>query len=169
LYRLSVQVEDGFPPYRFIWEKDSHDIGANLPYYEIFAASSADEGVYRCEAADRVRFHRTDNVVIEVFARASTGFHHADTDQDWLISIHELLRVIQFFNMDGYHCAVGTEDGYAPGPGDDSCAAHHGDYDAQDWQFSLSEILRVVQFFNSPGGAYHANPVTEDGFGPEAG
>ena len=32
-----------------------------------------------------------------------------------LISVSEILRVIQFYNLGGYHCAVGTEDGYEPG------------------------------------------------------
>ena len=43
-----------------------------------------------------------------------------DTDynpQDWIISLSELLRVIQFYNSGGYHyCpANGTEDGFCPG------------------------------------------------------
>jgi beta-lactam-binding protein with PASTA domain len=37
--------------------------------------------------------------------------------QDWEISLTELLRLIQFFNFQGYHdCAgLGTEDGFCPG------------------------------------------------------
>jgi hypothetical protein len=77
-----------------------------------------------------------------------------------------LLRVIQFFNSGGFHCAAGTEDGYAPGPGDDTCAPHSSDYKPQDWLISLSELLRLIQFFNS--GGYHpcpdAVPATEDGY-----
>jgi len=42
-------------------------------------------------------------------------YHSADRDQDHKISLSELLRMIQFYNLDGLHCAPGTEDGYAPG------------------------------------------------------
>ncbi len=93
-------------------------------------------------------------------------FLTADQDQDNLISLSELLRVIQFFNSGGYHCEAGTEDGYAPGPGDETCAPYDSDYNPQDWEISLSELLRVIQFFNS--GGYHACPGegTEDGFCP---
>jgi len=31
-----------------------------------------------------------------------------------------------------------------------------------DWRISLSELLRVIQLYNS--GAYHLNPLTEDGY-----
>jgi len=94
-------------------------------------------------------------------------FHTADQDLDNLISLSELLRVIQFFNSNGFHCEAGTEDGYAPGPGDQSCAPHASDYNPQDWQINLSELLRMIQFFNSDG--YHACPGedTEDGFCPK--
>jgi hypothetical protein len=97
---------------------------------------------------------------------SSAGFHSADTNHDWRISIHELLRVIQFYNVGGYHCAASTEDGFAPGPGGEGCAPHHGDYNPQDWELSLSEVLRIVQFFNAPGGAYHADHDSEDGYAP---
>jgi hypothetical protein len=93
--------------------------------------------------------------------------HSADINGDGRIGLSELLRVIQLYNSGGYHCAAGTEDGYAPGlAGDESCIAHDSDYAPQDWQIGLSELLRVIQFFNSAG--YHAcpdtSPATEDGF-----
>jgi len=34
-----------------------------------------------------------------------------------LVSLSELLRIIQFFNSACYHVEEGTEDGYAPGAG----------------------------------------------------
>jgi hypothetical protein len=46
--------------------------------------------------------------------------HSSDyAPQDWQINLTELLRLIQFFNMRGYHAcpADGTEDGYCPGTG----------------------------------------------------
>ena len=52
----------------------------------------------------------------------------ADQDGDMLIDPTELLRVIQFFNSDGYHIQCGTEDGYAPGQGIDiPCAEGEGE------------------------------------------
>ncbi len=98
-----------------------------------------------------------------------SGAHTADQDGNNLISLSELLRVIQFFNSNGYHCEAGTEDGFAPGTGPQTCAAHDSDYTPQDWQIGLSELLRLIQFFNS--GGYHACPEesTEDGFCPGLG
>lgn len=95
-----------------------------------------------------------------------TGQHSADFSRDWAISLSELLRCIQFFNAHAFRCAPGTEDGYAPLAGDQSCAAHNSDYAPHDWDLNLSELLRLVQFFNSPGGSYHPDPAGEDGFFP---
>jgi len=90
----------------------------------------------------------------------------ADQDHNNQISLSELLRVIQFFNSDGFHCQAGTEDGYAPGPGDQTCANYATDYNPVDWRISLSELLRVIQFFNSGGYHYCPEDNTEDGFCP---
>nr|MBP8129875.1 hypothetical protein [Candidatus Hydrogenedentota bacterium] len=40
----------------------------------------------------------------------------------WTIDMSELLRWIQFYNSPGsaYHCDVLTEDGYAPGPAEET-------------------------------------------------
>ena len=97
---------------------------------------------------------------------ASARYHTADQTHDQLVSLSELLRVIQFFNSNGFHCQAGTEDGYAPGPGDESCALYSSDYNPQDWHISLSELLRVIQFFNSGGYHYCPDAATEDGFCP---
>ncbi len=94
----------------------------------------------------------------------SCDFHSADQDYNWTINLSELLRVIQFFNSDGYHCQSGTEDGYAPGPGDQACTPHKSDYNGQDWQVSLSELLRLIQFFNSQ--CYIPHSSGEDGYAP---
>ena len=88
----------------------------------------------------------------------------ADTDHDFHISLSELLRVIQFYNLDGYHCATGTEDGFAPGAGDVSGAKHSSDYNPADWLINLSELLRLVQLYNSDG--FHLCTLGEDGFCP---
>lgn len=94
--------------------------------------------------------------------------HSADQDENGQISISELLRVIQFFNMGGYHCALPgevSEDGYIPGyEGDKNCPPHSSDYSPQDWTISLNELLRLIQFFNM--GGYYYCPGTEDNFCP---
>jgi len=103
----------------------------------------------------------------EVEGYVEDGFLHADPDHNFQIDLTELLRVIQFYNSGGLHCAVGTEDGFAPGPvGSKVCEPYDSDYDPQDWIISLSELLRVIQIYNSNG--YHYCPAdgTEDGFCP---
>ncbi len=94
--------------------------------------------------------------------------HSADPNGDGQINLTELLRVIQFYNSGGFHCEEGTEDGYAPGPGDQTCAPHSSDYapSGPDWRIVLTELLRIIQFYNS--GGYHPCPDegTEDGFCP---
>jgi len=102
--------------------------------------------------------------ITAVFVPAASDFHTADQNQDHVISLTELLRVIQFFNTGGYHCAAGTEDGYAPGIGEQDCTAHASDYYPQNWQISLTELLRLIQFFNT--GGYHTCETGEDGFCP---
>ncbi|MCX7591116.1 MAG: hypothetical protein N2255_05750, partial [Kiritimatiellae bacterium] len=95
--------------------------------------------------------------------------HSADQNNDGLISLTELLRVIQFFNSGGYHCAIppsSTEDGYAPGPGDQSCVPHARDFNPQNWQITLTELLRLIQFYNSGGYHYCPSQNTEDGYCP---
>lgn len=104
-------------------------------------------------------------ILLAAFALpAAAQFHSADTNPDNRIDLSELLRVIQFYNSNGYHCAPGTEDGYDPGPGIRTCTPHDSDYSPQDWFINLSELLRVIQFYNM--GGYHIAPNSEDGFGP---
>jgi hypothetical protein len=99
----------------------------------------------------------------------------ADQDASNSINLSELLRVIQFFNLGGFHCAEppeSTEDGYVPGPGaNESCVGYASDYNpggTRTWSIDLTELLRVIQFFNI--GGYHYCPAesTEDGFCPGA-
>ena len=92
--------------------------------------------------------------------------HSADQNGDQKIDISELLRVIQFYNSEGYHCAVwieDTEDGYLPGADDRRhCMPHQSDYAPQDWVIGLSELLRLIQFYNSV--SYAPCAESEDGF-----
>lgn len=100
---------------------------------------------------------------------ATAPQHSADTTPDNAISLSELLRVIQFYNVGGVQCSEGTEDGFAPGAGPQDCAPHASDYAPQNWVVSLSELLRLIQFYNSPG--YHccAETNSEDGYCPGPG
>jgi hypothetical protein len=100
--------------------------------------------------------------------------HSADWKDgpDGYIDLSELLRMIQFFNSGGFHCAQAgdvSDEGYMPGPDETAwaCVPHCGDYNPQDWEISLSELLRVIQFFNSDG--YHLCVGSEDGFCPGQG
>jgi hypothetical protein len=96
-------------------------------------------------------------------------YHTADQNQNQRIDLSELLRVIQFYNLGDFRCAIppeSTEDGYAPGVGDTSCAPHDSDYAPQDWRIGLSELLRLIQFFNTVGYSYCPESGTEDGFCP---
>ena len=92
-------------------------------------------------------------------------FHSADSSPDFRISLSELLRVIQFYNVGAFSCQEGTEDGYVPGSaGDQACGVHDSDYMPADWTIQLSELLRMIQFFNTFG--YGFDGATEDGFKP---
>jgi len=91
--------------------------------------------------------------------------HSADVNRDWVISLSELLRVIQFYNSDGYYCDASGEDGYQPGQGSSYCMYHSGDYAPSDWYINLGELLRVIQFFNT--GRYSlCLEDSEDGYAP---
>jgi hypothetical protein len=90
--------------------------------------------------------------------------HTADQDGNNIVSLSELLRVIQFYNSDSYGCQAGTEYGFAPNDVDQDCAPHASDYNPQNWAISLSELLRVIQFYNT--GGYQACQEGEDRFCP---
>ena len=91
--------------------------------------------------------------------------HAADQDGDQVISLSELLRVIQFYNLTGYGCEPGTEDGYAPDDPDQNCTPHSSDYTPQNWDIALTELLRLIQFYNFGGIVPCPNdPLSEDGF-----
>ncbi len=98
------------------------------------------------------------------------GIQTSDQNNDFVISLSELLRVIQFYNSLAYHCADNpgdTEDGYVPGIGaNQSCSPYDTDYNPQNWVINLSELLRVIQFYNSLGYRYCPLDGTEDGFCP---
>ena len=95
--------------------------------------------------------------------------HTADQNDNGIIEMPELLRVIQLFNVGAFHCvdvSNPTEDDYTPGTGDTSCAPHSSDYDPQDWRVDLNELLRLIQFYNVGGYVPCPEANTEDGFCP---
>lgn len=90
--------------------------------------------------------------------------HDADTDGDGRVGLSEVLRMIQFYNSEGYHVAPDTEDGFAPSPGPRTPPHHHADHTPRDWSIDLGELLRVVQLYNA--GGYARDFTGEDGFSP---
>lgn len=90
--------------------------------------------------------------------------HSADSNEDGVISLSELLRLVQLYNAASFQCDAASEDGFALGEEERSCNPHSSDYLSQDWSISLSEILRAVQMYAA--GAYYAcgSNETEDGF-----
>ena len=100
---------------------------------------------------------------------ASAEPHSADyTPPFGEITLTELLRLIQFYNVGGYECSGEGEDGFTAGG--TLCVGnyHDGDYSPADGRFSLGEVLRLIQFFNA--GAYAVDcSGSEDGFRPLSG
>ena len=92
------------------------------------------------------------------------GCHVADQNCNNILSLTELLRLIQFYNVGLFHCDVTGEDGYATGPGDQTCEPHPSDYNPQNWSISLTELLRAIQFYNSGGFYFCPGSGTEDGY-----
>lgn len=89
--------------------------------------------------------------------------HRADLDADGHFSLTELLRCIQLYNAEAFHCMQGEEDGYAIGAGNVLCPPHSADYLPQDWVLNLSELLRMIQLYNA--GSYHPCPGKGEGDG----
>ncbi|MBI1319736.1 MAG: DUF5011 domain-containing protein [Candidatus Hydrogenedens sp.] len=90
--------------------------------------------------------------------------HSADQDGNGKITLAELLRVVQLYNLISYGCGGNSEDGFAPYSADQSCAPHASDYAPQNWIISLNELVRLIQFFNADG--YTWCPQEEDGYCP---
>lgn len=89
------------------------------------------------------------------YFEATKSRHSADSDGDGKISLTELLRLIQFYNIGALHVAAGTEDGFGTGPGDTSSRPpHESDYNPQDWRIDLPELLRGIQIYEIGGYRY---------------
>ncbi|HPO13524.1 MAG TPA: DUF5011 domain-containing protein [Candidatus Hydrogenedentes bacterium] len=161
---LSIECGSGpfSPPSATATDGYDGDVSANILVTGSVDPDTAGSYLLTYSVDDSVGNHSEE--ILEVIVGPCSDFHSADQNGDNQIGLSELLRVIQFFNSEGYHCDAAGEDGYNPGPGDTSCAPHHSDYASQDWHINLSELLRIIQFFNS--GGYHACTGSEDGFCP---
>ncbi len=100
----------------------------------------------------------------------SDNFHSADYNPpDDVISLWELLRVIQIYSNGFYTCGDSeTGDGYDLEIGNsETCEPHDSDFSPQNWRIDLGELMRAIQIYNASG--YHRDPEGEDGFvpGPE--
>lgn len=108
--------------------------------------------------------------VRSIFPLLGTGpFHNGDVDLSESFELGELLRIVQFFNLGGLHCADfpgDTEDGFVPGLlGPKACTPHQSDYETQDWRILFSELLRAIQLYNAKRFvACDTDPPSEDGF-----
>ncbi len=109
--------------------------------------------------------------------------HDADTNRDLRLSLAELTRVIELYNVragsirtGAYNVATtATEDGFALDAARGNVATalarhHHADTD-RDGRLNLAELLRVIQLYNHRSasvrtGQYHVAPGSEDGFDP---
>jgi hypothetical protein len=100
------------------------------------------------------------------FYQEGGAVHSGDRDGDGRITLSELLRTIQFYNLSGYHCNSESEDGFAPSvdASAQACPYHSADYNPQDWRIALPELLRVIQIYNT--GSYYPCGIGEDGFCP---
>ena len=136
----------------------------NVPADAAGTVAILGQAVYRTTTSGELA---TDVVVTPLGAQDDgTRPHTADSDGNWTISLSEVLRVIQFFNLGGYGCATDTEDGYVPNGENRDCEPHDSDYNTQDWDINLSELLRLVQLYNSPASAYYGDDAGEDGYAP---
>jgi hypothetical protein len=90
--------------------------------------------------------------------------HSADQDSDQQISLTELLRLVQLYNLVNFGCDVNGEDGFAALSADQTCPPHASDYDPQNWRISLNELIRLIQFYNADG--YASCQSGEDDYCP---
>lgn len=126
------------------------------------------------DAANHVEESNEDNnttriqVTLEDASQPDFPALSSDKEDFGVLDITEVMRVIQFYNFGSHYCEDGTEDGYKPGEGRETCQAHTSDYAPEDWSVSLGELLRTIQLYNAGGYTWcpEADPPTEDGYCP---
>lgn len=89
--------------------------------------------------------------------------HDADSNDNFIIELPEILGVVQLVNSNGFGC--GPNFTYVPGGTDHSCQPHDSDYNPQDWKITLPELLRLVQLFTA-GEYEQCIGGSEDGYCP---
>ena len=134
---------------------------------------------------------RQAGVAIQLVARpdplnfySQQDWHSADTDHNSRVSLLELTRVIELYNVrrdttrtGSYGVAVTTsEDGFASEPTRSGGAVvtltnYHSADTNRDGRFSLLELTRVIELYNVRSGsvrtgAYRLLAGSEDGFAP---
>lgn len=132
-----------------------------VPTNEVGDKNISGEILYRHGggAEQRVEIQPVPDTILEC------TYHTADYySTDWSINLSEILRVIQIYNIDSYHCDSAGEDGYNPGLGEHNCSPHDSDFNPANWVINLSELLRLIQFYNI--GCYHCDAAGEDGYNP---
>jgi len=120
---------------------------------------------------------QADPLVIAVGAAR----HDADTDASGRISLVELTRVIELYNVrngtvrtGAYRLNAATEDGFDSDPARSGTATftpYHSADTNRDALLGLLELTRVIELYNvragtARTGAYHFQTGTEDGFAP---
>ena len=120
---------------------------------------------------------QADPLVIAVGAAR----HDADTDASGRISLVELTRVIELYNVrngtvrtGAYRLNAATEDGFDSDPARSGTATftpYHSADTNRDALLGLLELTRVIELYNvragtARTGAYHFQADTEDGFAP---
>ena len=120
---------------------------------------------------------QADPLVIAVGAAR----HDADTDASGRISLVELTRVIELYNVrngtvrtGAYRLNAATEDGFDSDPARSGTATftpYHSADTNRDALLGLIELTRVIELYNvragtARTGAYHLQADTEDGFAP---
>lgn len=91
--------------------------------------------------------------------------HNSDyAPQNWNISLQELLRLIQFFNVGAYHREQAAEDGFTPGPGslkEDVEGTEESDQDG------MTEGQLEAESSEGPGEGIAEAETAQDGFDEE--
>lgn len=131
-------------------------------------------------------FDASGDGLVRVFELLTPGVRDRlvslDINGDRVVSLSELLRLVQLYNAGSFGCDLGTEDGYAPGAGNASCCVPAGTViiccsvpittcRAPDVvvapeanQVTLSDLLRGIQLFSFDG--YSSCIGSEIGFCP---
>lgn len=161
---------DAYDSLTYKWEKISGPSVTIDDPDAVQPALTMDAGVtglikLRLTVTDRTGNTGEDDMMVQVMAKSD--YHHSADykPSDYQISLSELLRVVQLYNVSDYRCNSQSEDGYGSGSGGGECFIHSSDNNG-DWRISLGELLRIIQLYNS--GGYHLSPDQPDGVAPDS-